>query len=223
MYTLYGGKFTRALMVQMVMAEGGIDYELCEVSIIDNEHRKPEFLAINPAGFIPALVKPDGDVVFETHAINLYLIDHHRLTHLGPSIDEPERSLFLSGLFFLCDDLEPTLKRYYYPNRYVFREDDIPAMRQLSMDQSLERLGVIDKRMQENGPYFLGERFSVVDLTTCYWAQTFNSEGNLDSLSGIRHCLSLVKKRPAIAELFKVFENGQAEYSNMQVQGGGAK
>ncbi|MFT5503782.1 MAG: glutathione S-transferase [Gammaproteobacteria bacterium] len=223
MYTLYGGEFTRALIVQMVMAEGGIDYELREVNIIDNEHRKPEFLAINPAGHIPALVKPDGEVVFETHAINLYLIDHHRLTHLGPSIDELERSLFLSGLFFLCDDLEPILKRYYYPNRYVFREEDIPAMRQLSLEQSFQRLAVIDKRMQDKGPYFLGERFSVIDIISCYWSEEFNTEDNLEPYPGIRHCMSLVKERPAIKAMFALLENRRAEYANMQAQGGGVK
>jgi glutathione S-transferase len=223
MYTLYGGKFTRALIVQMVLAEGSIDYELREVNVIENEHLKPEFLAINPAGYIPARVKSNGEVIHETHAINLYLIDHHRLTHLGPSIDESERSLFLSGLFFLCDDLEPILKRYYYPNRYVLRESDIPAMRQMSMAQSFERSDVIDKRLQENGPYFLGERFSVVDIITCYWSEEFNTEDNLKPYPGIQNCMLLVKERPAIKEMFILLENRRAEYTKMQAHGGGVK
>ena len=39
-YILYGGRFTRALMVEMVMAEGDIDYELREINIIKNQYQK---------------------------------------------------------------------------------------------------------------------------------------------------------------------------------------
>ena len=39
MYILYGGKFTRAQMVQMVLAEGGIEYELREIDILSHEER----------------------------------------------------------------------------------------------------------------------------------------------------------------------------------------
>ena len=47
-YILYGGRFTRALMVEMVMAEGDINYELREIDIVQKQHQSPEFLAINP-------------------------------------------------------------------------------------------------------------------------------------------------------------------------------
>ena len=223
MYILYGGKFTRALIVQMVFAEGGIDYQLREIDTINNEHRTPEFLAINPAGHIPALVKPNGEVVFETHAINLFLIDQHKLLQLGPGVDEPERSLFLSGLFFLCDDLEPIIKRFYYPHRYVFREEDSPVMKKRSLEQVLDRFGIIDKRLQENGPYFLGERFSLVDIITCYWAVEFDFDENLNPYPGIRHCMSLVTKRPAIQDHFAFLDGRREEYARLQAQGGGVK
>ena len=73
MYILYGGRFTRALMVEMVMAEGGIPYELRNVDIVAHEHRRPEYLAVNPAGWVPALLTPEGETLYETPAINLYL------------------------------------------------------------------------------------------------------------------------------------------------------
>ena len=49
MYILYGGPYTRALITQMVMAEGDIAHEIRSVDILNNEHRSPEFLKINPA------------------------------------------------------------------------------------------------------------------------------------------------------------------------------
>ena len=104
-YILYGGRFTRALMVEMVLAEGDINYELREIDIVQKQHQSLEFLAINPSGWVPALITPEGQTLYETHAINLYLAERHRLTKIAPGVSEPERGLFLSGLFSICDDL----------------------------------------------------------------------------------------------------------------------
>ena len=58
MYVLYGGSFTRAIIVEMVMAEGDIAYELRNVDTTRGEHRSAAFLAINPAGSsFPRLIR----------------------------------------------------------------------------------------------------------------------------------------------------------------------
>ena len=60
MYIVYGGRFTRTICVQMVIEEGGLPYELRELDILRGEHRSPEFLSINPAGYVPAMITPEG-------------------------------------------------------------------------------------------------------------------------------------------------------------------
>ncbi len=219
MYILYGGKYTRAMMVQMVMAEGEIDYELREIDILSRQEQSPQYREINPAGYVPAMAIPDGEVLFETHAINLYLVDTHRLTQLAPMVDEPGRGAFLSGLFFICDDFEPILKRYFYPHRFVLRDEDAPEMRRQSLALAIERLGVIDQRMRQQGPYYLGERYSLVDLAVSYWARDLMYDNELDSLPAIRHCLSLVRQRPAIAELFELMGIQYDEYAQLEAAG----
>ena len=93
MYRLYSGKYTRGILVEMVMAEGEIEFERVEIDILRGEEKKPEYLAINPAGWVPALVCPDGVVLTETPAINLYLGERHRITSLVPALDDPDRAL----------------------------------------------------------------------------------------------------------------------------------
>ncbi|UTV40691.1 hypothetical protein MYG64_33385 (plasmid) [Ensifer adhaerens] len=39
MYVLYGGDFTRAPLVQWVLEEGEIEYELRKIDILKGEHR----------------------------------------------------------------------------------------------------------------------------------------------------------------------------------------
>ena len=205
------------------MAEGGLAYELREVDIVGQEHRSPAFLAVNPAGLVPAMVTPEGETLYETPAINLYLAERHGLAHLAPGPGEPERGLFLSGLFYLAGDLEPVLKRCFYPRRYVLRDEDAPAMRDRSIAIALERLGVIDRRLQDRGPYHLGERFSLVDLTMAYWAVCIGSADRLAPYPALRHCTELVTARPKLSAMFDDLKAGIAEYTQLQARGEGVE
>ena len=223
MYILYGGGFTRALIVEMVLAEGGIPYELRNVDIVAHEHRKPEYLAINPFGWVPALITPEGRTLYETPAINLYLAEHHGLTHLAPALDDPDRGLFLSGLFSVTGDLEPILKRSFYPHRYVMREEDTAAMEERALAEALERLRVMEGRLRDNGPYHLGERFSLVDLTLCHWIAPFENWGMLPDCPALRRCLELVGTRPKLRHLFERQIAWNLEYAGMRARGEGVK
>src|SRR5690349_11792053 len=91
MYILYGGDFTRAPLVQWVLEEGGLAYELRKVNILKGEHRAPEFLAINPAGLVPVLITPEGEVLHEVAALMVYLADRHQLAGLAPAMTDPRR------------------------------------------------------------------------------------------------------------------------------------
>ena len=220
-YILYGGPFTRALMTEMVMAEGEIAYELRAVEIVKGEHREAEFLAINPAGWVPALITPEGETLYETPAINLYLAERHGLTHLAPRVDEPERGLFLSGLFYLTDELEPALKRWFYPHRYVLRTEDAPIMKERSLDAALERLSVVEQRLRDDGPYHLGARFSLVDLTMTYWAVCIDYSDGLGPFPATKRCMELVMGRAKLRAKFEELTAMKDEYAEIQARGGG--
>ena len=218
MYILYGGPFTRAVIVEMAMAEGGIANEVRVVDLVKQEHCSPEFLAVNPAGRVPALITPDGAVLYETHAINLYLAERHGLTELAPRADEPEWGLFLSGLFYLANELEPNLKRYFYPHRYALRPEDAPAMQRHALDHALERLGVIDQRLNKAGPYHLGERFSLVDLALAFWAVFLEHADALGSYPAIRNCVKLVMDRPKLQPRFAEVKAWMADDTELQAR-----
>ena len=55
MYILYGGGVTRSLGPQMILEEAGLPYELRSLDEHAGEHRQTSYLAINPAGVMPAL------------------------------------------------------------------------------------------------------------------------------------------------------------------------
>lgn len=221
MYVLYSGPFTRGLLVEMVLAEGDIAYERRAVDTLKGEHRSPAYLAVNPAGRVPVLITPEGETLFETPAINLYLAERHGLAQLAPRTEEPERGRFLSGLFYLTDELEPWIKRYYYPHRFALRAEDSPAMREHALEGVLDRLAVIERHLRDRGPYHLGERFCLVDLTLTFWTVLLDRADRLAPYAAIRRCMTLVTDRPSLRGKFDELEAMREEYARLQARGSG--
>ena len=169
MYVLYGGGVSRAVGPQMVLEEAGLAYELREIDIAAGEHRGPEFLAINPAGYVPALTTPEGETLHEAAAIMLYLAERHGLDDLAPRVDDPLRGRFLSRLFFQTNDIQPAMKRSFYPERYALEPDHIPRVREAAREAARERWSVLDGYLAADGPHHLGGRFSLLDLHMAVW------------------------------------------------------
>ena len=71
MYILYGGDFTRSVLVQWVLEEAGLEYEFRKIDILKDEHRTTEFLAVDPAGLVGGDDHADGQALYETAAFSL--------------------------------------------------------------------------------------------------------------------------------------------------------
>ena len=222
-YILYGGDFTRAMITQMVMAEGGIDYELRKIDILKDGHRSAEFLKINPAGWVPALITPEGETLYETPAINLFLADRHQLVQLSPTVEDPARGIFLSGLFYISGELEPAMKRYFYPHRYVIDAKETEAMRRKALGDALERLRVIDQRLSADGPFHLGARFSLVDLTLTFWVNALEEEQVMDAFPAVKACAARTIDRSPLQQFFTETRLWTKEYQQRLQRNEGVK
>ena len=203
MYVLYGGGVSRSVGPQMVLEEAGLAYELREVDIAAGEHRTAEFLAINPAGYVPALITPEGETLHEAAAIMLYLADRHGLDDLAPRVDDPLRGRFLSRLFFHTNDIQPAMKRSFYPERYALEPDHIPQVREAAREMARERWSVLDGYLAACGPYHLGERFSLLDLHMALWvnAGVAAPRDMAEEFPAVGACFARVMARPKAAAL----------------------
>jgi glutathione S-transferase len=205
MYILYGGGFTRALAPQMVLEEAGLAYELRTVDMDGQEHRGADFLRLNPAGYVPALVTPEGDVLHEAAGIMLYLADRHGLEDLAPLATDPRRGIFLSKFFYFTNDIQPSLKRFYYAHRYALRDQDTADVRAQSRQMATERWQVLDDWLAANGPFHLGERFSLADLHLAMWAAYgFDQPGDMaDIFPATGRIFAHVRQRPKSGPLLE--------------------
>jgi glutathione S-transferase len=105
---LYYNPQSRAVIAKWMLDECGAKYEIVPIDFEKREHKSPEFLKINPAGKLPALV--DGDTkLFEGAAICLYLGDRFPEAKLAPKIGARERGRYLSLMVYSTSQLEPAM------------------------------------------------------------------------------------------------------------------
>jgi glutathione S-transferase len=90
------------------LKEGELAYDFSNISFQEKDQKKPEFLAINPNGRIPALVDDNvkdpstgkGHNVFESASILLWLVENYDKDNKFWFEDPLLRSKALSWIFF---------------------------------------------------------------------------------------------------------------------------
>ena len=85
---LYWGPHTCAIGVHVLLEEIGKPFALEKIDVIGGEAQKPAFLAVNPKGKVPVLIRDDGSSLTEFGAIATWLA----LTNPGTRLlaEDPE-------------------------------------------------------------------------------------------------------------------------------------
>jgi len=152
----YYNPMSRARIVHWMLEELGVPYEMRLVNLEKGEQKKPEFLAVNPMGKIPAIVHR-GVVVTETAAICAYLADAFPQAGLAPALDDPQRGTYFRWLFFAAGCVEPAVLDR------LFSRPPIERRMAVGYGSYEDTVNTLEKAVTP-GPYILGERFSAADV-----------------------------------------------------------
>jgi glutathione S-transferase len=147
---------SRGRIAHWMLEEIGAPYRVHLLRFDKGEHKKKEYLAVNPMGKIPAIVHR-GKVVTEAAAICAYLADAFPERGLAPALDDPARGTYFRWLFFGAGCVEPAM-----------------VDRMLSRPKP-ERAGTVGYGSYEDtlaalelavtpGPFLLGEKFTAADV-----------------------------------------------------------
>ena len=89
-YTLYDFPLSAPCWrVRIALTYKGLDWQSQQIHPLNGDSHKPEYLAVNPQGKIPALRLPNGTVLTQSYAILQYLEEAHPTPTLYP-IDDLE-------------------------------------------------------------------------------------------------------------------------------------
>jgi len=175
---LYGGWFCPFVQrAWVVLVEKNIPHQYVE---INPYHKAPEFLALNPRGLVPTLAVPvpggDGKQhkpLYESSVVCEYLDEafagHENGEALLPRGEGPAEVYERARCRLWMDHVSSRIVPAFYKllQHTPDKEEGIEAVR----GKLREALKVFAREMDGGGPWFLGARFSLVDVMLAPWAK----------------------------------------------------
>ncbi len=154
MMQLYWAPRTRSFTALWLMEETGQPYERVLIDITTGAQKKPDYLAINPMGKVPAL--KDGDATLaEAAAICAYVAERYPQARLAPPVGDPLRAKYLYWLFFMPGCVEPAMVQV----STKIEMNPVAA----GWGDAQRVFDVLDAALAK-GPWLLGENFSAADV-----------------------------------------------------------
>lgn len=189
---LYFSPGACSLSPHIVLRELGLEFELEQVDLATKKTKAGEdFLAVNPKGYVPALVLDDGQVLTEGPAIVQYLADLRPEAGLAPKWGTMERVRLQEWLTFIGTELHKSYSA-------LFNKRAPAEYKEIMKEVIGKRIAFVAGAL-ETKPFLMGDTFTVADAylyTVLSWSR----------LVGIDHSpwpsvvafLERVNARPAV-------------------------
>ena len=187
--TFFHAPQTRSGATRALFEELGVDVDMHVLNLKAGDTRKPEYLAVNPMGKVPAIRHGDA-LITEQPAVMMYLADLYPESKLAPSIGDPLRGPYLRWMVFYGSCFEPAVV-----DKSMQRE---PAPPSTSPYGDFDTMLATLTEQLAGGPYLLGETFSAVDVlygSALNWMVQFKLVPELPVILGY---IQRVTSRPAM-------------------------
>jgi glutathione S-transferase len=154
--TLYHAAPSRSSIALWMLEEVGQPYDVHLLNLMNEENRKPDYLAVNPMGKVPAIRHGDT-VITEVAAICTYLADEFPAAKLNVPIGTPLRGVYLKWLFFGPGCLEGAVIDRAAPRK------DPPRRAMLGYGDFETTMDTVAAAVAK-GPWLMGEQFTAADV-----------------------------------------------------------
>lgn len=174
MITVYGIPHSRSTRVLWMLEELELDYRFIALDAANGEHKSAQYLAINPAGKVPAL-QIDDFILCESGAIVTYLADRYAGGRLIPKPSTQARALHDQWSFFALTELEQPLWTMGKHRFALPAEQRVPAVLDTAVWELQQALALLSQGLGDK-TYILGDNFNCADILlahTLSWALAF--------------------------------------------------
>jgi len=190
---LYTWQTSNGQRAAIMLEECGFPYRVNKVDLSKNQQQSPEFLKVNPAGQIPAIVDPDGPggrplALAQSAAIALYLAE--KSGRFIPS-DPVRRVLALQWFMFTLADMAPASANLFLLG--VLAPEKSPANLEWLGTRMFRFFRLADARLE--GREWLADELSIADFAL--YPVVAVRQPQLDAAGGFAN---LERWRAAIAE-----------------------
>jgi len=197
MLKLYYAPGTCALASHISLEETGAPYETVRLSFTDGDQRKPDYLAVNPKGRVPALVTDRG-ILTESPAILAFIAQSFPKARLAP-IDDPFAFAQVQAFnSYLCSTVHVAHAHRLRGSRWADDEAAIEAMKK-KVPQSVGDCFDLIERQMIAGPWVMGDNYTICDAYLYTIAGWLEGDGvDIERFPKVRDHYKRMEARPAV-------------------------
>ncbi|XP_058445978.1 glutathione S-transferase 1-like [Malaya genurostris] len=137
----------------------GLELEIKALNLLAGDHLKPDFIKLNPQHTVPVIIDTDGTIVYDSHAINVYLTTKYaKDDELYPS-DIVTRAKINAALHFDSGVLFSRLRFYFEPILYCGSSESPQA----KIDYLYKAYELLNDTLVND--YIVGNKLTLADLS----------------------------------------------------------
>lgn len=172
MLKLYYAPGTISIVVAIALEEAGLDYEPIKVDFGAAAQTKPEYLAINPKGRVPALITEAGTILTETGALLDYIAA--LAPHAGLIPTNPEDAAHMrSVMYYMASTMHVAHAHRMRGSRWADQKSSWDDM-QAKVPETVAASAAFVQSDCLRGDYVMGDTFSLADpyaFVVCSWME----------------------------------------------------
>ena len=157
--------------IHILLEEIGLVFEAHVVNLVKGDHLEPAYLAINPQGTIPTLLRDDGVALTDFFSIANWLAEAYPRRNLLPESDDAKQAALATMHFCVQHIHGEGFRRVFTPERYAGREKNLEAIKAEGREIAASALIAVDTEVA--GKNYVAGGFSVADAALFYvefWA-----------------------------------------------------
>ena len=162
MYVLHWEYMAGSIVVNALLLDTNAEFALQYVDMGAGEHKKPDYLRVNPTGRVPALTLPDGSTIGETGAIVTHLGETFPQAGISPQPGDADRAEFLFWLNVMTTAGYPTIARWNHPERFAHSDLAIAEVEKKACSDLNDFFDIMENAISGQSS-FLERGFSALD------------------------------------------------------------
>ena len=202
MLKLYWVKGTISIAVAIALEEAGLPYDAVQMDFKTADQTKPDYLAVNPKGRVPALALEDGTVLTETGALLDYIAAIAPTANLVPTAPK-DAAHMRSAMYYLASTMHIAHAHKMRGSRWATQQSSFDDMTAMVPETMAACAAYVDTHILR-GDYVLGDTFSIADpylYVVCNW---LSGDGvDVALYPKIEKFMSKMQARPSVQTIYQ--------------------
>ena len=156
---------TNPRRVRIFLAEKGIQVPMVDIDMMKDEHRTPDFLAINPLGTLPVLELDDGTILTESIAICRYFEALHPEPPLFGRTALEQAQVEMWDRRIELEFMRPISEAFRHGDDFwKDRLTQVPDYAEVARERVFENLSWLDDRLADR-EFIATDDYTVADIS----------------------------------------------------------